>query len=99
THAPGANGPGVEHFVAKRIENGFDAFVYLPLTADHHRQIACRCTSLPTAHRGIEHVGPFGPKLGLDVPDQGRATGGEIDVHRSWPDAGQNTLRSEGDRL
>src|SRR5215471_20040761 len=99
THAPGANGPGVEYLVAKRIENGYAALVYLPLATDHYRQIARRCTGFPAAHWGIEHVGAFSPKLGLDVPDQRWAAGREIDVHCPWPDARQNTLRSEGNCL
>src|SRR5215510_4151991 len=99
THTPSANGSGVEYFIAKRIENGFDAFVYLSLTTDHHRQITRRGTGLPTAHWGIKHMGSSGAKLWLDLPDQRRAAGGEIDVHCPWPDAFQNALRAEGYRL
>src|SRR5262249_14828171 len=58
-----------------------------------------RGTRLPAAYRGIEYMDAFGPKLRLDLPNQRRAAGGEIDVYRPWLYPFQNTLCSQGNRF
>src|SRR2546428_378189 len=52
-----------------------------------------------TAPGAFGQGAPWAPNWGLDFPDQRRGAGGETEIPRPCPDACQNPLRSEGDRL
>src|SRR5262249_5968166 len=79
-HTASANRPGIEHFIAKGVENGLDALVNGALAPHHDGQVTRGRATLAAAHRRVQHVRAFLAKQRLDLTHECRPTGMEVDV-------------------
>src|SRR5262245_39651067 len=79
-YAPGANRPGIKHFIPKGIQNGLDALVNGALATDHHGEIARGSAALAPAYRRIQDVRTLLTKHGLDTANERWPAGRQVDI-------------------
>src|SRR5262245_49802030 len=95
-YAPGANRPGIKHFIPKGIQNGLDALVNGAFATDHHGEIARSSTALAPAYRRIQDVRTLLTKHRLDTANERWPTGRQVDIDASRLDPFYHPVSASG---